>query len=204
MPLYKYDTQVRNDQGVRLVAGIDEAGRGPIAGPVVASAVILPPGVRIEGVRDSKKLSEKKRTFLFYEILARALYVGVGLCDVDEIETLNILGATKHAMKAAIRDLGLEPEYLLLDAVKLPDVLIRQSSPIKGDDKSASIAAASIIAKHTRDTMMKEYHKTYPQYGFERHKGYGTKEHMALVKKYGPCPIHRMGFRGVKNLTLPF
>jgi len=198
MDIYRFDESYR-ERGFEIVAGIDEAGRGPIAGPVVASAVILPPEARFEGLDDSKVVPEKKRQKLFFEIIARALSVGVGISGVEDIEKLNILGATKHAMKMSVDELVPRPGLLLLDAVSLPDLDMEQSSHIKGDSKSASIAAASIVAKYVRDRLMLRYHQQYPAYGFNRHKGYGTREHMELVRKHGPCPQHRMSFRGVRD-----
>lgn len=168
-----------------------------MAGPVVASAVVLPQDARFDGLTDSKAVAEKKRQRLFFEIMARALCVGVGVSGVDDIARLNILGATKLAMTNAVNDLLPRPGLLLLDAVTLPDMEIEQSSHIKGDAKSASIAAASIVAKYVRDRIMLRYHGQYPQYDFHRHKGYGTKAHLELIRKFGPCPQHRMGFKGV-------
>ncbi len=203
MDNYRFDASYRQG-GLELIAGIDEAGRGPIAGPVVASAVVLSPDSRFKGLTDSKKVSEKNRERLYFEIISRALGVGVGVCDVDEIDEHNILGATKLAMEKAVSQLPQEPHLLLLDAIELPRVNINQSSHVKGDLKSASIAAASIIAKYTRDRIMLHYHKIYPDFAFDRHKGYGTKVHMELVRTHGPCPQHRRGFKGVKELILPF
>jgi len=203
MDIYRFDESYR-EKGFAMIAGIDEAGRGPIAGPVVASAVILPPDARFDGLDDSKVVPEKKRRALFYQIVARALSVGVGISGVDDIERLNILGATKLAMKSAVSQLAPAPDLLLLDAVSLPDLEIEQSSHIKGDSRSASIAAASIVAKYVRDRLMLCYHREFPVYGFDRHKGYGTKEHMELVRKHGPCPQHRMSFRGVRQDGLLF
>lgn len=195
--IYRFDQSWRMSEGLEHLAGIDEAGRGPIAGPVVASAVILPPDARLKGLTDSKQVTEKNREKLFYEIMSVATAVGIGICDVDDIERLNILGATKFAMKRAIESLNPAPAYLLLDAVSLKDVDIAQSAHVKGDARSASIAAASIIAKYTRDRIMLRYHEMYPAYGFDRHKGYGTKAHMEVLRAEGPCPQHRMGFKGV-------
>lgn len=185
--------------GATAIAGIDEAGRGPLAGPVCAAAVILSPEIKIYGLDDSKKLSEKKRDYLFDEIYNNAVAVSVILKDEKEIERLNILGATKAAMCEAVNNLKIKPDFLLLDAVKLEDVKIAQQPLIKGDSLSVSIAAASIIAKVTRDRLMVEYHQEYPQYNFAKHKGYGTKEHIEAIKKFGPCPIHRLSF--IKNFV---
>ncbi|MEW9122527.1 MAG: ribonuclease HII [Thermotaleaceae bacterium] len=180
--------------GHNNIAGIDEAGRGPLAGPVVAAAVVLPLDTYIEGIDDSKKLSEKKREVLFDIIMDKALAVGIGIVDNKRIDEINILRATEATMIEAIKNLSVEPDYLLIDAVKLTDINIKQDPIVKGDQKSISIAAASIIAKVTRDRMMKTYHEAYPEYGFEVHKGYGTKEHYKNIKQYGMTPIHRRSF----------
>ena len=201
-PIFLHDERVRQDYP--LIAGLDEAGRGPLAGPVVASAVILPPGLVIDGLKDSKKTTEKSRRKLFWEIAKKAVGVGVGIVHADVIDRINILQSTKLAMKTALEDLGTRPDILYIDAVKLPEVDIRQCSIFKGESISASIAAASIIAKVVRDEMMFDYHEMYPIYNFRGHKGYSTKEHMEAVSKYGPCPIHRMSFRKVKDVKLPF
>lgn len=176
------------------ICGIDEAGRGPLAGPVVAGAVILPKECFIEYLNDSKKLSEKRREALFDEINERALAVGVGIVSPQVIDEINILNATYEAMRQAIHNLDVTPQMLLCDAVHIPDINIPQVGIIKGDAKSISIAAASIIAKVTRDRMMYDYDKMYPEYGFAKHKGYGTKVHMEALRTYGLCPIHRTTF----------
>lgn len=185
-------------QGYKLIAGIDEVGRGPLAGPVVTAAVILGEGVVIPGVNDSKKLSEAKREYLYEEIKAKALAVSVGMADVELIDEINILNATYVAMKRAIEGLSIKPDFILLDAVTLKDVDIPQKGIIKGDSLSISIAAASIIAKVERDRLISSYDSIYPQYGFSKHKGYGTKEHMDSIRKYGLLPIHRRTF--TKNI----
>ena len=200
--IFLHDEKVRQDYP--LIAGLDEAGRGPLAGPVVAGAVILPSGLVIDGIRDSKKTTEKDRKRLFWEIVRSAVGIGVGIVDADIIDRINILQSTKLAMKSALEDLATRPDVLYIDAVKLPEVDIRQCSIIKGESISASIAAASIIAKVVRDEMMFDYHEIYPLYNFSGHKGYSTKEHMETVNKYGPCPIHRKSFRRVKDIQLPF
>ncbi|TAL22086.1 MAG: ribonuclease HII [Nitrospirae bacterium] len=202
MPIYRYDESFR-EKGFRRIAGIDEAGRGPLAGPVVASAVVMPNDGRIDGLRDSKKVPEKEREILFWEILSCCKDVGVGIIEAEEIDRINILRATRLAMEKAVKDLSSEPDFLLIDAVSLTSLHIRQISPIKGESVSASIAAASIIAKVVRDRLMLQYHKVYPEYGFEKHKGYGTKEHVENIQNYGPCPIHRKTFEKVMSLTLP-
>jgi len=203
MDIYRYDESLRED-GFKRIAGIDEAGRGPLAGPVVAAAVIMPPGKKIKGLRDSKKVPEKEREYLLYEILCCCLDVGIGIAEADEIDRTNILRATRSAMENAVGDLSAEPDLLLIDAVKLPRLSVKQISMIKGESVSASIAAASIVAKVTRDKLMEQYHKDYPEYGFEKHKGYGTKEHIENLISYGPCPIHRKTFDKVMSLALPF
>ncbi|MCD8379874.1 MAG: ribonuclease HII [Lachnospiraceae bacterium] len=178
------------------ICGIDEVGRGPLAGPVVAGAVILPKDCDILYINDSKKLSEKKRNLLYDEIMEKAVSVGTGCISWERIDEINILQATYEAMRQAIASLSVPPDLLLNDAVTIPGVDIAQVPIIKGDAKSASIGAASIIAKVTRDRMMEEYHQLYPQYGFDANKGYGTKAHIEALQKYGPCPIHRRTFIG--------
>ncbi|WP_051585789.1 ribonuclease HII [Caldanaerobius polysaccharolyticus] len=187
-----YETQARNT-GYKFIGGIDEAGRGPLAGPVVAACVILPEGLYIEGLNDSKKLTPSKREKLYLEIQKAAVDIGIGLVDQDVIDEINILNATKKAMMMAIDKLRVKPDIILTDAVKL-DVSIPQISIIKGDQKSASIAAASIIAKVYRDRLMIKYHEDFPQYGFKSNKGYGTKTHIEAIKKYGITPLHRKSF----------
>lgn len=179
--------------GYELICGIDEAGRGPLAGPVVAGAVILPKEIEIPGINDSKKISEKKRDEIYDIVIEKALYLGVGIVDNYTIDEINILNATKEAMKKAVKSLGLSPEFLLIDAVKL-DLGIPFESPFKGDERSISIAAASIIAKVTRDRIMDEYSDKYPDYYFNKHKGYGTKEHYLAIEKNGITDIHRKSF----------
>ena len=174
--------------------GIDEAGRGPLAGPVVAGAVVLPKDCRILYVNDSKKLSEKKREMLYDVILNEAVSVGVGIVSPERIDEINILNATYEAMREAINNLTVKPDILLNDAVTIPGVDIEQVPIIKGDAKSLSIASASIIAKVTRDRLMYHYDELYPEYGFAKHKGYGTKLHTDVLKEIGPCPIHRKTF----------
>ena len=181
----------------QYICGIDEAGRGPLAGPVVAGAVILPKDRPILYLNDSKKLSAKKREALYNEIMTSGAYVGVGIIDAGQIDEINILQATYEAMREAVGKLPVKPEVLLNDAVTIPDVDILQVPIIKGDGKSVSIAAASIIAKVTRDRIMEEYDKKYPGYGFAAHKGYGTKAHIEALKEQGPVPIHRKTF--IKN-----
>ena len=179
------------------ICGIDEAGRGPLAGPVVAGAVILPKDCRILYINDSKKLSEKRRNELFDIIKEEAVTYGIGIIDAARIDEINILQATYEAMRSAINNLNPSPDILLNDAVKIPKVDIPQVSIIKGDAKSVSIAAASIVAKVTRDRMMVEYDKIYPEYNFADNKGYGSEKHREALKKFGPTPIHRNTF--IKN-----
>ncbi|MBI4683093.1 MAG: ribonuclease HII [Nitrospirae bacterium] len=201
-PIFLHDETFR--QKYPLIAGIDEAGRGPLAGPVVAASVILPSGLVIQGLRDSKKTTEKERKRIFWEIVRKADAVGVGIVEADTIDRINILQSTKKAMKTAVEDMLVIPDILLIDAVRLTDVNLRQTSIIRGESISASIAAASIIAKVVRDDIMLDYHEEYPAYNFKRHKGYSTKEHMESIQIHGPCPIHRMSFRKVKDVHLPF
>lgn len=181
------------------VCGIDEAGRGPLAGPVVAGAVILPEPCEILFLNDSKKISEKKRETLFIEIQEKALAWSVGIVGADQIDDINILQATYQAMRQALSELAMIPGILLNDAVTIPGVEIPQIPIVKGDAKSVSIAAASIMAKVTRDHMMVEYDKLFPEYGFAKHKGYGTAAHIAAIREFGPCPIHRRSF--IKKFT---
>jgi ribonuclease HII len=179
---------------LNFIAGIDEAGRGPLVGPVVAACVILPKNVFIPEINDSKKLSEEKREVLSEVIKKVAISYAIGIVDCEEIDKINILNATYKAMQIAISKIQQKIDYLLVDAITIPQIEINQKAIIKGDSKSISIAAASILAKVERDKIMKEYHKIYPQYNFEKNKGYGTKEHIEALKKYGPCPIHRKTF----------
>ena len=176
------------------ICGIDEAGRGPLAGPVVAAAVILPKGSKIPYLNDSKQLSEKRREELYDVIIDKAVAVGTGIVSPERIDEINILQATYEAMRRAVNSLEVRPQVLLNDAVIIPWIDIPQEKIIKGDAKSLSIAAASIIAKVTRDRIMKAYHEIFPEYGFNKHKGYGSKEHIATIQALGPCPIHRRSF----------
>lgn len=205
------DFEVEAQQrGYHFVAGLDEAGRGPLAGPVVAAAVILPRRCRLAGLNDSKQVGESERERLYEEIARRAVGVGIGCASEQEIDAMNILQATRLAMDRAIRGLAPSPDFLLLDAVTLPGVCLPQRSIIKGDKLCSSIAAASIMAKVSRDRLMREYHLRYPEYNFLTHKGYGTAEHLRLLAQYGPCQIHRRSFRPVlmncaqRSETAPF
>ncbi|MDD3252333.1 MAG: ribonuclease HII [Lachnospiraceae bacterium] len=181
----------------QAICGIDEAGRGPLAGPVVAGAAILPKDCEILFLNDSKKLSEKRREELFVEIKEKAVAWSVGIVGPDVIDEINILQATYEAMRQAVAGLAVTPDLLLNDAVTIPGIAINQVPIIKGDAKSVSIAAASVLAKVTRDHMMQEYDKLFPEYGFAKHKGYGTAAHIAVIRALGPCAIHRSTF--IKN-----
>ena len=181
-------------KGYKSVCGVDEAGRGPLAGPVCAAAVILPEGVIIDGVNDSKKLSEKKRESLFDVIREQALSYSIAYATVDEIEEINILNATMLAMRRAIDGLDIKADYAMIDGNKIPPIDIDAECIVKGDAKSMSIACASILAKVSRDRLLYKYAEEYPMYGFDKHKGYVTKVHREAILKYGPCPYHRKSF----------
>lgn len=189
----EYENNAINN-GYSAVCGVDEAGRGPLAGPVCAAAVILPENTIIEGVNDSKKLSEKKREQLYEVIKNTALSYSVSYATVEEIEELNILNATVLAMRRAVEGLKIIPDYVMIDGNRAPKLETACETIVKGDAKSMSIACASILAKVTRDRLLYEYAKEYPQYGFDKHKGYGTKLHIEMLRKYGPCPYHRKSF----------
>lgn len=182
------------EQGLQYICGIDEAGRGPLAGPVCAAAVILPANIEIPGLNDSKKLSDKRRRELVSIIKENAIAYGIAFADEKEIDQINILQATFLAMERAASQLSVKPEVLLIDGNREKDFGIPVETIVKGDSRSASIAAASVLAKVTRDDYLLQMAQEYPQYGFEVHKGYGTKAHYAAIEKYGPCPIHRMTF----------
>ena len=186
-------------RGISRLAGVDEAGRGPLAGPVVAAAVVLAPGARIAGVDDSKRLLPEERQRLFDLIQERAVGVGVGIVDHLTIDRINILQATRLAMGQALGALGIEPELVLTDYVTVPGLRCPQRNLVEGDRRSASVAAASIIAKVTRDRIMEEADREYPMYGFGRHKGYGTPEHRIALEQHGPCALHRRTFAGIWN-----
>ena len=191
------------EAGVRFIAGVDEVGVGPLAGPVVAAAVVLPTHVRERGVDDSKRLTPLQRQDLAQRIHAVALGVGVGRAEVEEIDRLNIYHAALLAMRRAVEALPLQPERILVDARTIPGVSAPQTPMVKGDQRSYSIAAASIIAKVTRDTLMLEIDVAYPVYGFGRHMGYATAEHLAALDRHGPCPLHRRSFSPVRQPILP-
>ena len=195
LPDYSYERRIWKIG--KLPAGVDEAGRGPLAGPVVAAAVILPKECEINGLNDSKKLSTQKREFLFDQIIRLAVSIGVGIVEPGEIDRLNILRAALLAMENAVMKLNPKPDFLLIDGNIETSLLIPQETVIGGDSTCNSIAAASIIAKVTRDLIMYDYHNIHPEYNFKKHKGYPTKEHFEALKKFGPCPIHRRTFKGV-------
>lgn len=195
--LKQYENELRN-KGYKYICGIDEAGRGPLAGPVVVASVIMPENSMIEGINDSKKVSEKKREKLYDLILEEAISYGVGIIGQDEIDDINILNATKKGLTVSLKELTQKPDLIIVDALTNIDTLgTPYESIIKGDAKCYSISAASIIAKVTRDRIMREWDKIYPQYGFAQHKGYGTSAHISSIKEYGPCPLHRKTF--IKN-----
>ncbi len=198
MPDYEFEKAAVNS-GFSCICGVDEAGRGPLAGPVCAAAVILPEGAVIAGLDDSKKLTEKKREKLYDIIKQTAVAYSVAYGTLEEIETVNILEATYLAMNRAIEGLAVKPDFSLIDGNRVPrGIKIPCETIVKGDSKSMSVAAASVLAKVTRDRLMLEYDKKYPEYNFKKHKGYGTKEHTELIKQYGPCEIHRLSF--LKNI----
>ena len=198
MPDYEFEKAAVNS-GFSCICGVDEAGRGPLAGPVCAAAVILPEGAVIAGLDDSKKLTEKKREKLYDIIKETAVAYSVAYGTLEEIESVNILEATYLAMNRAIEGLSVKPDFALIDGNRVPrGIKIPCETIVKGDSKSMSVAAASVLAKVTRDRLMLEYDKKYPEYNFKKHKGYGTKEHTELIKQYGPCEIHRPSF--LKNI----
>ncbi len=188
-------------KGYALIAGVDEAGRGPLAGPVVAAACILPSSLSIEGIHDSKKLTPKERQRLYFLFAGHPkIYFGVGIVDQKRIDQINILQASLEAMGIAVNKLLMPPHFLLVDGQYLPNTKIPGEALIRGDSRSLSIASASIIAKYIRDQLMLSYHFKWPYYGFDRHKGYGTKSHLLALKKYGASPIHRLSFKPVLNI----
>jgi ribonuclease HII len=193
MDWYLYENAAR-EEGFQAVCGIDEAGRGPLAGPVFAAAVILPENCTIDGINDSKKLTPKKREMLFDEICANAVSYGIGFATEEEIDSINILQATFLAMKRAVDEMRIKPDLALVDGNRMPDLGIETRTIIKGDALCASIAAASILAKVSRDRLLCQIDEIYPQYGFAKHKGYGTAYHLEMLKKCGPSPVHRKTF----------
>ncbi len=198
--LYLYENKLVA-RGIEAVAGVDEAGRGPLAGPVAAAAVILPPGARIHELNDSKRLSPAKRKALALEIKKISKAWAVGMSTVEEIRDLNIHHASMLAMRRALEGLKTDPEHVLVDGFAIPNLKFPQTRIVGGDGKSASIAAASILAKVARDDLMDLVHFLYPQYGFNRHKGYATPDHIRALRRYGPCPLHRQGFTPVKEVS---
>ena len=196
--MWHYENETRK-HGHKIIAGIDEAGRGPLAGPVVAASVILPENCRVEGLNDSKKLSEKKRNLIFQIIRKKAVAIGIGITYENIIDQINILQAARAAMADSVSRLSCKPDFLLIDGNQKIPSIIPQRTIKKGDAFSASIAAASVIAKVSRDRMMLHYDGIYPQYGFSRHKGYGTEDHLKNISKFGPCKIHRKTFKWVKE-----
>ena len=197
-PTLKFEKALR-ESGAECIAGIDEAGRGALAGPVVAAAVALPPKTSIDSLNDSKQLSAKNRAELFPVIIDTALAVGVGIAVREIVDRINVRRATQVAMASAVLDLPIDPDALLIDALHIPQLSIHQECIIKGDSLSQSIAAASVIAKVTRDNIMCYYHQLYPQYGFQQNKGYPTRSHLESIRILGPCILHRETFRGVKE-----
>lgn len=196
--LKEIENKIRKEKQIEYICGIDEAGRGPLAGPVVVASVIMPKDSMIEHVNDSKKVTEKRREELYDIILNEAIAYGVGIIDEKEIDEINILNATKKGLTNSLKELKVKPDLIIVDALKGIDTLqIPYMSIVKGDAKCYSISAASIIAKVTRDRIMRKYDEIYPEYGFEKHKGYGTAAHIAKIKEIGPCPIHRNSF--IKN-----
>lgn len=197
--------QAQQKEGFRLVAGIDEAGRGPLAGPVLVAAVILPESFSHDLLNDSKKLTEKRREVLYRELTQREdVHWSISHGEVDEIDSVNILKSTHATMMRAAKSLHPQPDFCLIDGLDVPGFPLPSVGIVKGDSKSFSIAAASIIAKVARDRIMVEYAETYPEYGFDRHKGYGTRQHLEALRRHGPCPIHRKSFAPVAQLNLPF
>ena len=202
MPDFELEN-IQTKAGYHVIAGIDEAGRGPLAGPVSAAAVVLPKGFVHEALDDSKKITEKKRGIIYEELIARDdITWAHSYADVDEIDEINILKATHAAMARAAEALDTKPDFCLIDGLAVPNFPFVSEGIVKGDGKSLSIAAASIIAKVMRDRLMIKYAETYPEYGFEKHKGYGTKQHMEALHKHGPCPLHRKSFAPVAQLLL--
>jgi ribonuclease HII len=188
-------------QGFGVIAGLDEAGRGPLAGPVVAAAVVLPPSRSMKGVADSKTLTAERRERAFLRIQKKALGIGIGIVEAEEIDRLNILRASLKAMELALQGLSIAPDLLLIDGLHTLNLPLKQQAIPKGDGRCLSIAAASIVAKVTRDRLMVDYHARYPQYNFARHKGYGTREHLQAIREHGCCPLHRQSFRTIYQLS---
>jgi len=196
-----FEVKARSE-GFQVIAGLDEAGRGPLAGPVVAAAVVLPPTRNLKGVADSKTLTADRREKAFFLIQKKALGMGIGIVEAEEIDRLNILRASLKAMELALQGLSLSPDCLLIDGLHTLNLPLKQQAIPKGDGRCLSIAAASIVAKVTRDRLMVEYHEKYPHYNFARHKGYGTREHLQAIREHGCCPIHRQSFRTIYQPSL--
>ena len=197
--LYHYERELQK-KGFSFIAGVDEAGRGPLAGPVVAAACVIPEGIEIDKINDSKQLTPAKRAEIFFQLKKHPkVDFGIGIIDAEIIDEINILQATLLAMKESIKRLSIMPNAVIVDGKQTPDVDMYKVAIVKGDAQSLSIAAASIIAKETRDALMDEYHEKWPKYGFNKHKGYGTKFHREMIEKYGPCPIHRVTFEPIKS-----
>ena len=195
---FAFEEEARK-KGYHKIAGVDEVGRGPLAGPVVAAACLLPPAISLEGLDDSKKLTPADREALFEQLTTHPEVIyGIGMVDSQQIDTINILQATLQAMLLSVQELSQKPDYLLIDGIHAPKTNIPSKTLVKGDSRSYSIAAASVIAKVTRDRLMLEYHALYPQYGFDSHKGYGTHKHLLALEAEGPCPIHRLSFAPLK------
>lgn len=196
-----FEAETRS-RGFQVIAGLDEAGRGPLAGPVVAAAVVLPPTRSMKGVADSKALTAEQREEALLIIQKKALGVGIGIVEPEEIDRLNILRASLKAMELALQGFSPSPDFLLIDGLHTLHLPLKQKAIPKGDKRCLSIAAASIVAKVARDRLMLSYHEKYPQYNFARHKGYGTREHLQAIREYGCCPIHRQSFRTIYQLSL--
>ena len=189
------------EEGYQVIAGVDEAGRGPLAGPVVAAACVFSRGLVIEGIDDSKKLTPKEREELYQVLVSHPeIDFAIGIVEHSQIDAINILQASLEAMAIAVKNLALEPDFLLVDGNQRPPTEIALKTVIKGDSLSQSIAAASILAKHSRDQMMLQFHQEWPQYGFDKHKGYATRTHLQAIQEHGPCPIHRKSFEPIKSL----
>lgn len=199
---FTYFEEMAFEAGHQLVAGVDEAGRGPLAGPVVAAACLLPRGLILEGIDDSKKLSPKQREELYHLLVNHPeVDFGVAIRDHKRIDAINILRASLEAMAFAVKEMAVQPDFLLIDGNQLPPIRTPSKTVIKGDSRSQSIAAASIIAKYTRDQLMIEYHEKWPEYGFDKHKGYATQSHVRAIHEHGPCPVHRQSFEPIKSLV---
>ncbi|GBD26786.1 Ribonuclease HII [bacterium HR30] len=189
-------------EGLKLVGGCDEVGVGPLAGPLVAAVVVIPPDIDVEGIDDSKKLSPQQRERLARSLEETALAIGLGVVEAEEVDRLNVLRAALEAMRRAVAALPFRPDHLIVDARTIPEIDIPQTAIVDGDAKSYAVAAASIVAKVTRDRLMCQWHEHYPQYGFDRNMGYGTPEHLRALARYGPCPLHRRSFAPVRQLSL--